>query len=69
MIESFPARSEACQSAAAPQDLLERLVCWKRRGLKAWGGSLHDVKKRKCLNLRERKVDCSHEKKEEMPVS
>lgn len=62
MIESFPARSEACQSAAAPQDLLERLVCRRRRGLKAWGGSLHDGKKRKCVNLPERTVDC-YEKK------
>lgn len=30
MIESFPARSEACQnSIRAPQDPLERVVCGK----------------------------------------
>lgn len=38
MIESFPVRSEACQKAAAPQDLLERLVCRKMKAIGGWEG-------------------------------
>lgn len=39
MIESFPARSEACQKAEGPEDPLERLVCRKKKGSRAreWG--------------------------------
>lgn len=47
MIESFPARSEACQkSCKGPQEPLEKLVCRKRKergakvaavGTKGWG--------------------------------
>lgn len=56
MIESFPARSEACQnSIRAPQDPLERLVCRKRRELGAKRGvSLFKREKRKCgISLKE----------------
>lgn len=40
MIESFPARSEACQkSCKGPQEPLEKLVCRKRKELGAERGS------------------------------
>ena len=49
MIESFPARSQACQNAEGPQDPLERAVCRKRResGAGSLGGGLHEGEIRK----------------------
>lgn len=57
MIESFPARSEACQkSCKGPQEPLEKLVCRKRKELGAERGGDFYKKGGKIPNLPRKEI-------------